>query len=118
MFGFLRWLFLMAIIAALAGFMLTYRFHGQTSAEGVCRLSGSTTCVQLASRWGERARRLEARFDALRDQPAVSATPRPSPRPRLTVTDATRTHEAPPLDRHTPQERQALDRILAQRGSQ
>ncbi len=118
MFRFMRWLFLMAIIAALAGFLLTYRFHGQTSAEGVCRLSGSKTCLHLAAQWGETARQLESHLDALRARYAESPALHPPQRPdALVVTDATSTHEAPPLDRHTPKERQALDKILAQRGS-
>ena len=118
MFRFVRWLFLMAIIATLVGFLLTYRLQGQTSAERVCRLNRSAECVRVAAQWGEKARRIEGRVRALLDPPAPSTTPHavqhPTP-PAMTVMAPPR--DAPPLDRHTPQERQALGKILAQRGS-
>jgi hypothetical protein len=118
MFRLIRWLFLMAIIAALAGFSLTYRLRGQTPAQRVCELSRSAPCVQLALRWGETARQWEARLHGLLDPPAESAAPRPSPHPvHPVVTVAVPPHEVPPLDRHTSNERQAPDKILAQRGS-
>jgi hypothetical protein len=118
MFRFIRWLFLMAIIGLLAGFLLTYPMRGQTSAERVCRLAKSTPCVQLATGWGEKARELEARLKLLLDRPAPGAAPHPIEHPaRPKVTEAIAAHDAPPLDRHTRQERQELDKILAQRGS-
>ncbi len=118
MFRFVRWLCLLAIIGLLAGFLLTYRLQGQTSAERVCRLTRSAPCLKLAVAWGETARQLEARFHRLVDPPGPAAAPRPVERPpHPKVTEAIAAHEAPPLDRHTPQERQELDKILAQRGS-
>jgi hypothetical protein len=54
----------------------------------------------------------------LLDRPAPGAAPHPIEHPaRPKVTEAIAAHDAPPLDRHTPQERQELDKILAQRGS-
>jgi hypothetical protein len=122
MFGFVRWLLLVAIIAALAGFSLVYRLHGQTPAERVCRLTKSTSCTELAVRWGERARKVGLRFglEPANVPPAKAAVPRPAQRPpHLKVTDATRagTRDAQPLDRETVREKLELDRILAQRAS-
>jgi hypothetical protein len=113
-----RWLSLVALFGLLAGLSVTYRWNGQTAAERVCRLSRSSRCLQLAVRWDEKARQL---VSLLRLEPAAPPK-RPEPRPvshitHLAVTEPATAHQAPPLDRHTPAERQALDKIVAQRAS-
>ncbi len=114
MFRFLRWLFLLGVIAALAGFLLTYRLQGRTAAERVCAVAGSRPCLAWAARGGEVAGELLERWRAMQ---ARAAPPARAPAARPPVVDGTREREAAPLDRHTPGERAALDRILAQRAS-
>jgi hypothetical protein len=114
MFRFVRWLFLLGVIAALAAFLLTYRLQGRTAAERVCTLARSKPCLHWAARGGAEAEALIARWKALNAPPPPVARA-PGPRPR--VVDATPEREAPPLDHHSRADREALDRILAQRSS-
>ncbi|MHB8417513.1 MAG: hypothetical protein ACYDCL_05530 [Myxococcales bacterium] len=116
MFRFVRWLCLLGVIAALVGFLLSYRLQGRTAAERVCGLARSDQCLRWAVRGGTLTDSLIARWEVLRSQPQPAAPVKARRRPPQVV-DGTRTREAPPLDRHTPQERAALDRILAQRAS-
>ena len=132
MFRFVRWIFLLAVIAALAGFALTYRLGGKSSADRACRLLGSPICVRTAARWATVARGWETLLAARLDHPQSGAEPAgrteasiPRRAPHAPPSEdraagrraGARGAEARPLDQHTPEERKALDRLLATRGS-
>ncbi len=116
MFRFVRWLLLLAVIAALSGFLLTYPMAGRTAAERVCGLAGSPACEAMARRWGAAVKGWEAR---VRPSVPSGAPARRSYRVAMgrQAPPVTQRADAPPLDRHTSSERAALQRILAQRGS-
>ena len=114
----MRWLFLVAIIAGLAGFVVAARIRGHTPAEGFCSLVKNPECMRLADegesvveavrRW--LGRPPPAKRAARRDVREVSRASRDLPA-------APGESAAPPLDRHTPGERKALSDLLLRRGS-
>jgi hypothetical protein len=116
-FRLVRWLFLMAIIAGLAGFVVAARIRGRTPAEGFCSLVRNPECLRLADQG-------RAIVDSLRHR--LDEAPPPKRAARREVREAARAsrdlpaspHDAAaPLDRHTPGERKALNDLLLQRGS-
>ncbi len=109
MFRLVRWLLLMAVIAALTGFLLTWPIAGETAARRVCLLAGSPGCAALADQAGVVAARIEL--------PLLARLLAAPPATRPTAGRAMAKPPSRPLDRHTPAEEQALARILAQRGS-
>ncbi len=104
------------MIVALAGVVVGFRFHGHTSAEEVCRLADSEACAHYAERGELLVRAAEHRFHAT--QSAARREP-PGQISHALRGLGTRPAEPnhPPLDRHTPEERHALDHVLNERGS-
>ena len=112
---FVRWLFLLAIIAGLTGFVVSARIRGRTPAQGFCSLVANPECMRLADRGEALVLALRRKLDqapprraARRDDRAAARTSRDLPGAPIS---------AAPLDRHTPGERKALSDLLLQRGS-
>lgn len=118
MFRLVRWLFLVAIIAGLAGFIVAARIRGRTPAEGFCSLMQNHECMRLADR-GEALVKLATRRLGLESEPRVPgrAAHETSRALRSPLAAAPAEANGPPLDRHTPSERKALSDLLLQRGS-
>jgi hypothetical protein len=117
-FRLVRWLFLMTLIAGLAGFVVATRIRGRTPAEGFCSLVKNPECMRLADQ-GEAVVKAIRRQLGLAPQPrAARREVREAPRASREGTTAPPTNlAAPPLDRHTPGERKALSDLLLERGS-
>jgi hypothetical protein len=117
-FRLVRWLFLVAIIAGLAGFIVAARIRGRTPAEGFCSLLQNPECMRLADR-GEALVKLATRRLGLASQPRAARREvrEHSRADRSPLAAAPADANAPPLDRHTPSERKALSDLLLQRGS-
>jgi len=133
-FKLVRWLFLLGVIAALVAFLVGKPIHGHTAAESFCKLIDNGDCAKLASRGATELDWLRNRWEnaaGTGERPAPHAAPgartveretAPSkpvraPTPTPVAEPSAARPSAAPLDRHTVAERQALDRILTQRGS-
>jgi hypothetical protein len=117
-FRLVRWLFLVAIIVGLAGFIVAARIRGRTPAEGFCSLMRNPECMRLADR-GEALVKLATRRLGLESEPrAAGREAHETARAfRSPLAAAPANGNAPPLDRHTAGERKALSDLLLQRGS-
>ena len=116
MFGFLRWLFLVAVIAGLAGFVVDARFRGRTPAEGFCSLVKNPECLRLADEGRAIVERVRRTWESPEPKRAARREVREAPRASREA-PTTPSASAAPLDRHTPGERKALSDLLLQRGS-
>jgi len=121
-FRFVRWLFLLGVIAGLAAFVVSFHVRGQTPAHGFCRLLRNQDCFRLAER-GEGLVTEARRW--LDDAPQPRAAQRETARRETEAPRVSRaapalapgTTAGTPLDRHTTGERKALSDLLLQHGS-
>jgi hypothetical protein len=116
-----RWLFLVAIIAGLTGFVVAACIRGRTPAEGFCSLLKSPECARLAAQ-GESLVKTIARGLDQTPQPRAARrdareTPRASHGAPAAAREAPSNSDGRPLDQHTAGERKALSDLLLQHGS-
>jgi len=108
----------MAIIAALAGWVVSAHIRGRTPAEGFCSLVQNPECLRLADRGAALVKLAKLGLGLESPPRAAGREARESSRAlRSPLASAPSNPNAPPLDRHTASERKALSDLLLQHGS-